>query len=67
MPYLYEGRRYHRKGRESLDCAMMLRQLFELGIDNFITFDARDARVANAVPRYNFESFPTSYLSLIHI
>ena len=64
MPYLYEGRRYHRTGRESLDCAMMLRQLFRLGIDNFITFDARDARVANAVPRNNFESFPTSYQTI---
>lgn len=64
MPYLYEGRRYHRTSRESLDCGAMLRALFQLGIDNFITFDAHDARVANAVPRSNFESFPTSYQSL---
>jgi ribose-phosphate pyrophosphokinase len=60
MPYLYEGRRYKRNGRESLDCAQMLQELFGLGIDNFITFDAHDGRIANAVPRNNFETFPTS-------
>ena len=60
MPYLYEGRRYRRTARESLDCAQMLQGLFALGIDNFITFDAHDGRIANAVPRKNFETFPTS-------
>ncbi len=60
MPYLYEGRRYRRTTRESLDCAQMLHNLFNLGIDNFITFDAHDGRIANAVPRFNFETFPTS-------
>ncbi len=60
MPYLYEGRRYRRTARESLDCAQMLQGLFDLGIDNFITFDAHDGRIANAVPRHNFETFPTS-------
>lgn len=60
MPYLYEGRRYRRMNRGSMDCALMLKQLFGMGITNFITFDAHDARVANAVPRQNFETFPTS-------
>lgn len=60
MPYLYEGRRYLRMNRGSMDCATMLRQLFQLGVSNFITFDAHDGRVANAVPRNNFESFPTA-------
>ncbi len=64
MPFLYEGRRYRKADRESLDCGAMLRSLFGLGIDNFITFDAHDSRVANAVPRSNFESFPTSYQSI---
>lgn len=64
MPFLYEGRRYRRTARESLDCGAMLRSLFDLGIDNFITFDAHDSRVANAVPQSNFESFPTSYQSI---
>ena len=64
MPFLYEGRRYRKSDRESLDCGAMLRSLFGLGIDNFITFDAHDARVANAIPSSNFESFPTSYQSI---
>lgn len=57
MPYLYEGRRYSRTNRGSMDCALMLRHLFKLGISNFITYDAHDGRVANAVPRNNFENF----------
>lgn len=61
MPYLYAGRRYRRVNRGSMDCALMLKQLFNSGITNFITFDAHDARVANAVPRNNFETFPTAY------
>lgn len=60
MPYLYQGRRYRRESRESLDCAVMLKRLFDLGIANFITFDAHDDRIANAVPRHNFESAETS-------
>lgn len=64
LPYLYEGRRFRRTARESLDCGAMLRYLFELGIDNFITFDAHDSRVANAVPNSSFESFPTSYQTI---
>ena len=64
MPFLYEGRRFRKSDRESLDCGAMLRSLFGLGIDNFITFDAHDARVANAIPSSNFESFPTSYQSI---
>ena len=64
MPFLFEGRRFRKTARESLDCGAMLRYLFGLGIDNFITFDAHDSRVANAVPSSNFESFPTSYQTI---
>lgn len=60
MPYLYEGRRYTRNNRASMDCAIMLKELFRLGVNNFITFDAHDGRVANAVPCNNFENFPTT-------
>lgn len=60
MPFLREGRRYLRQSRESTDCALMLRQLFDMGISNFMTYDAHDSRVANAVPRFNFENFPTA-------
>lgn len=69
MPYLYEGRQYKRVSRESLDCASMLKQLFGLGIENLITFDAHDGRIANAVPDKGFENIQSSYQlieALIH-
>ena len=43
MPFLYEGRQHRRSGRESLDCAYALEELRDMGIDNFITFDAHDS------------------------
>lgn len=61
MPFLYEGRQHRRNTRESLDCAYMLEDIFDLGISNFITFDAHDDRVANAVPTSSFESIPSTY------
>ena len=61
MPFLYEGRQHRRNSRESLDCAYMLEDIFDLGISNFITFDAHDDRVANAVPTSSFESIPSTY------
>ncbi len=61
MPYLYEGRQHRRISRESLDCAYMLEDIFDLGISNFITFDAHDDRVANAVPTSSFDSIPATY------
>jgi len=61
MPYLYEGRQHRRNARESLDCAHMLVELDQLGVDNFITFDAHDDRVANATPTSGFENVPTTY------
>lgn len=61
MPFLYEGRQHHRGMRESLDAAIMLHELFELGIDNFITFDAHDPRIASVSPLDNFENFVSPY------
>ena len=61
MPFLYEGRQHHRSGRESLDAANMLHELFELGIDNFITFDAHDPRIASVAPLENFDNFVSPY------
>lgn len=57
MPFLYEGRQHKRNGRESLDCAYALRELQNMGIDNFITFDAHDPRVQNATPLNGFDNF----------
>ncbi len=48
MPFLYEGRQHKRTRRESLDCAMALEELVQMGVSNIITFDAHDPRVQNA-------------------
>ena len=61
MPMLYEGRQHRRSSRESLDCAMMLQELVDMGVSNIITFDAHDPRVQNAIPRAGFESIMPSY------
>lgn len=62
MPMLYEGRQHKRSTRESLDCAIALRELcIDMGVDNIITFDAHDARVQNAIPLYGFENVSPAY------
>jgi ribose-phosphate pyrophosphokinase len=61
MPMLYEGRQHKRSSRESLDCANALQELYNLGVENIITFDAHDARVQNAIPLGGFESVQPSY------
>ena len=61
MPFLYEGRQHHRSSRESLDAALMLKELFEMGVDNFITFDAHDPRIASVAPLENFYNFVSPY------
>ena len=65
MPFVYEGRREIRdNSRESWDCADMLRQLFDLGVANFVAFDPHDVRIANAVPLMGME-FPRSAYKII--
>lgn len=61
MPFLYEGRQHKRNGRESLDCAYALRELRDMGISNFITFDAHDPRVQNSIPLNGFDNFMPPY------
>ena len=61
MPFLYEGRLSNRSGRESLDCALMLQELHNMGVDNIITVDAHDARVQNAIPLGGFETIQPVY------
>ncbi len=61
MPFLYEGRQHKRNGRESLDCAFALSELRDMGISNFITFDAHDPRVQNATPLNGFDNFTPPY------
>ena len=61
MPFLYEGRQHKRSGRESLDCALALQELADLGVSNIITFDAHDPRVQNAIPLIGFDTFMPTY------
>ncbi len=61
MPYLYEGRQHRRTSRESMDCAMALQELEDMGVTNIITFDAHDPRVQNAIPQCGFESIMPTY------
>lgn len=61
MPMLYEGRQHRRSARESLDCALALQELVNIGVSNIITFDAHDARVQNAIPLGRFEDIRTVY------
>ena len=65
MPFLYEGRQHKRSKRESLDCAMALRELVSMGVSNIITFDAHDPRVQNAIPLHGFDNFMPTYQFVI--
>ena len=56
MPFLYEGRQHRKTTRESLDCAVMLRELESLGVHSLITFDAHDPRMQNVVPLMGLEN-----------
>ncbi len=61
MPFLYESRQHKRSSRESLDCAIALQELINMGVDNIITFDAHDPRVQNAIPLNGFETVQPAY------
>ena len=61
MPFLYESRQHKRSTRESLDCALALQELTNMGVENIITFDAHDPRVQNAIPLKGFENVQPTY------
>ena len=61
MPFLYESRQHRRTARESMDCAMALQELINMGVDNIITFDAHDPRVQNAIPLHGFDTVTPAY------
>ena len=61
MPILYGGRQHRRSYRESLDCALALEELVNMGVNNIITFDAHDPRVQNAIPLHGFDNFTPPY------
>ena len=60
MPFLYEGRQHRKTGRESLDAAVMLRELEQMGVHSVITFDAHDPRLQNVVPLMSLENVSPS-------
>ena len=64
MPFLYEGRQHRRASRESLDCAMALQELVNMGVSNIITFDAHDPRVQNSIPLSGFDNVRPTYQML---
>ena len=61
IPFLYEGRQHKRNSRESLDCAIALQELRNMGVNSIITFDAHDPRVQNAIPLNGFDNFQPPY------
>ena len=61
MPMLYEGRQHRRAGRESLDAALMLQELVNMGVSNILTFDAHDPRISNAIPLSGFDDVQPTY------
>ncbi len=61
MPFLYESRQHKRTKRESLDCALALEELIDMGVSNIVTFDAHDPRVQNSIPLHGFDSFQAYY------
>lgn len=61
MPFLYESRQHKRSKRESLDCALALQELVDMGVKNIITFDAHDPRVQNSIPLHGFDNFTPAY------
>ena len=61
MPSLYGGRQHRRIVRESLDCAVALQELQQMGVENIITFDAHDPRLMNAVPLMSFDNVMPTY------
>ena len=61
MPFLYESRQHKKTKRESLDCALALSELVDMGVSNIITFDAHDPRVQNSIPLTGFDNFMPTY------
>lgn len=61
MPMLYESRQHKMNGRESLDCALALQELVNLGVDTIMTIDAHNSHVMNAIPMNGMENLHAVY------
>ena len=58
MPMIYEGRQDKRTLRESLDAALALKELADMGICNLISFDIHNIGIQNAIPMCSFDRKP---------
>ena len=61
---MYAYRQHRRKGRESLDCAMALKYLENLGAHNVLTFDVHDPNIQNVMPTRSFDTISPIYCVL---
>ena len=61
MPMIYEGRQDKRTMRESLDAAMGLRELADIGVVNLISFDIHNIGIQNAIPMCSFDNVHPTY------
>lgn len=56
LPYLYQSRQDKKENRESLDCAIALRELVNMGVNELITCDVHNRAISNAISNDAFES-----------
>lgn len=61
MPMIYEGRQDKRTLRESLDAAISLRELADMGVVNLISFDIHNIGIQNAIPMCSFDNVHPTY------
>ncbi len=61
MPMIYEGRQDKRTMRESLDAAMALRELADVGVVNLVSFDIHNIGIQNAIPMCSFDNVHPTY------
>ena len=61
LPFLYESRQHKKYHRESLDAAIALDELANMGVSNIVTFDAHDPKVQNSIPLSGFDNFMPPY------
>ena len=67
MPFLYESRQHKRSGRETLECAMGMKEHVNMGVENINTIYAHDPRVQNAIHLKGFETVQPIYQFLKHL
>ncbi len=67
MPYLYESRQDKKDSRESLDCAMALKELELMGVNEIVTCDVHNKSVMNAVPNMAFENMYLGDIMLLDL